>query len=68
MSYVDGNGWYVNEEAVTLSASSAKTTMGTTTGVLLGKRRSLSLVLAVTAVSSPTTLNVVVQTSQDNAT
>lgn len=68
MAYYDNQSRYVEEVAVTLQASATKTTTGTSTGVLLGRQRSLSLVLAVTAVSSPTTLDVVVQTSNDNST
>lgn len=69
MSYTDTAGRFVREDVLTLQASGAKTTTGTSTGILLGHRRSVSLLLDVTVRSGTTpTLDVVVQTSNDNST
>lgn len=69
MGYTDSQGRWVHEDVLTLSGSSAKTTTGNGTAVLLGERRGLSVLLDVTAVSGTTpSATVLVETSNDATT
>lgn len=63
----DASGRYIDNRAITLSASAAKTATFQSAGVLVGDRGVLRLTLAVTASTGTSpTLDVVVETSADN--
>lgn len=65
----DASGRYIDNRAITLSASAAKTATFQSTGVLVGDRGVARLTLAVTAATGTLpTLDVVVETSADNST
>lgn len=65
----DAQGRYIDERAVTLSASAAHTATFQSTGVRLGDRGVVRLTLATTAKAGTLpTLDVAVETSADNAT
>jgi hypothetical protein len=65
MSYRDSLGRWVEERPIVLHASASRTATGVTDGVLLGRQRSLSLLLDVT-VENLTGFVCTVQTSNDN--
>jgi hypothetical protein len=68
--YKTSDGRFVDSRDVTLHASAARTATGTgTVSEETGHRRTLALVLAITAATGTTpTLDVTVQTSRDGST